>query len=83
METTVTVTNANYLQNYTLEVLFSDNTSQKVDFSDFLNTHFHPQYNKYKDINMFKKFHIEAGNIVWGTNWDLIFPVHQLYQGKI
>jgi len=80
---TITVTKANYLKDYTIELVFSDNTSQNVDFSIFFSTHSHPQYNKYKDIKKFKDFNIEDGNVVWGKNWDLIFPIHQLYQGKV
>jgi hypothetical protein len=29
------------------------------------------------------RFKIEDGNIVWGKNWDLIFPAHELHAGKI
>ena len=49
----------------------------------FIRRHPHPQYNKYLDPKRFKKFEIENGNIVWGKNWDLIFPLEQLYAGKI
>jgi len=29
------------------------------------------------------RFTIDNGNIVWGKNWDLIFPVEPLYAGRI
>jgi len=64
-------------------VEFSDNKKQVVDFGNFLNTHSHPQYNKYKKSEKFKKFKIENGNIVWGKDWEMIFPVYDLYKGKI
>jgi len=32
---------------------------------------------------LFKKFKLEMGNIVWGKNWDMVFPVYNLYKGKI
>ena len=32
-------------------------------------------------INLIMQF--ENGNIVWGKNWDLIFPVEQLHSGKL
>lgn len=68
-----------------LQVLihFSDNKQQIIDIGDFIRRHPHPQYNKYLDPRRFKKFAIENGNIVWGKNWDLIFPLEQLYAGKI
>ena len=49
----------------------------------FLETHSHPQFNKYKKINNFKKFKIENGNVVWGKDWDMIFPVFDLYNGLL
>ena len=62
---------------------FSDNTSQTVDVGDFIRRHPHPQYNKYLEEKHFRKFKIEDGNIVWGKNWDLIFPIEQLHSGKL
>ena len=62
---------------------FNDNTTQTVDIGDFIRRHPHPQYNKYLDPRKFSRFTIDNGNVVWGKNWDLIFPVEQLYAGKI
>jgi len=42
----------------------------------------HPQYNKYLDPALFRTFTVDDGNIVWGEDWDLIFPVENLYMGK-
>ena len=47
----------------------------------FIKKHPHPQYNSYLNEKKFKKFKIEFGNIVWGKNWDLIFPIDKLYAG--
>ena len=80
---TVTVKEAKYIDGFKLELLFSDNRKKVVDFSVFLQIHSHPQYNKYKKPSNFKKFSIENGNVVWGKDWDMIFPVYDLYQGKI
>ncbi|GHT62184.1 hypothetical protein FACS189451_05930 [Bacteroidia bacterium] len=51
--------------------------------STFLQGHPHPQYNKYQNPDNFKSFYIDHGNIVWGDDWDLMFPIEQLYKGKI
>ena len=83
METGIFVQKANYVNGYVIDVTFNDNTTQRIDFETFLNTHSHPQYNKYKEIKWFKTFTIENGNIVWGKNWDLIFSTDDLYNGKI
>jgi Protein of unknown function (DUF2442) len=79
----ISVADAIYIDNYKLEVVFNDNEKRIVDFGPFLNTHSHPQYNKYKKSGNFKKFKIENGNIVWGKDWDMIFPVYDLYEGKV
>lgn len=69
--------------NLTVSLTFNDNTVKTVDVGDFIRRHPHPQYNKYLDPRKFCHFTIENGNIVWGKNWDLIFPIEQLYAGEI
>jgi len=80
---TLSVAKADYLDGYRLAILFSDGTTQVVDFSSFLKNHPHPQHDKYQQLDNFKQFHIERGNVVWGEDWDLIFPVAQLHQGYV
>lgn len=77
------IVKARDLGNLQVLVFFSDNKEQTIDIGDFIRRHPHPQYNKYLNPKNFKKFAIENGNIVWGKNWDLIFPIEQLYEGKI
>jgi hypothetical protein len=69
--------------NLTVSLTFSDNTVRTVDIGDFIRRHPHPQYNKYLDPRKFSRFTIENGNIVWGKNWDMIFPVAHLYAGRL
>jgi hypothetical protein len=82
---TVDVINACYVEDYKVKIYFSDNTSQVVYFWPFLKNNDHPLFNKYRKVETFKQFKVDpkAGNIVWGNDWDLIFPVSQLYRGKI
>ena len=77
------IVNAENLGNAVVRLLFSDNTSQVVDIGSFIRRHPHPQYNKYLAPHKFKQFSIEHGNIVWGKNWDLMFPIEQLHRGII
>ena len=77
------ITKAENMGNLTVSLTFSDNTVQTVDIGDFIRRHPHPQYNKYLDPRKFSRFIIDDGNIVWGKNWDLIFPVEHLYAGRI
>ncbi len=74
---------ARQLANLSVKLKFNDGTVQEVDFEPFLQNHPHPQYSKYTKPSNFKKFYIENGNIVWRKNWDLMFPIEQLYNGNI
>ncbi|MBQ8737626.1 MAG: DUF2442 domain-containing protein [Bacteroidaceae bacterium] len=69
--------------NLTVHLTFSDNTVRLVNIGDYIRKHPHPQYNKYLDPRKFKRFAIENGNVVWGKNWDLMFPVEQLHSGVL
>ena len=69
--------------NLTVSLTFSDNTMQTVDIGDFIRRHPHPQYNKYLDPKKFSRFTLDNGNIVWGKNWDMRFPIENLYKGTI
>ncbi|MBQ9467345.1 MAG: DUF2442 domain-containing protein [Muribaculaceae bacterium] len=62
---------------------FSDGTIQVIDIGQYIRHHPHPQYNKYLDPKKFRRFSIENGNVVWGKNWDLMFPIEMLHQGQI
>lgn len=79
----IQVAHANYLDGYRLAITFSNGKERIVDFSDFLFKSATGYLAKYKKKSNFKRFKIDRGNVVWGRDWDLIFPVHQLYEGKI
>jgi len=80
---TICIEKATYIEPYKVEILFSDKTIKTVDFGLFLVKNPHPVHDKYKDVKLFKEFKIESGNLVWGKDWDLIFPINQLYKGRI
>lgn len=79
----ISIIKAEYVGDLSVKIVFNDNTSNTIDVGTFIKQHPHPQYNKYLEEKNFKKFKIDLGNIVWGNNWDLIFPLEQLYNGKI
>jgi hypothetical protein len=79
----ILITKATYLQSYKIKIEFSDNTFKVIDFEPFLKENPHPQWEKYNNIAYFKKFKISNGNLVWGRNWDLVFPLYSLYIGNI
>ena len=79
----VYITSATAVGDSTVSLTFSDNTTQVVNVGEFIRRHPHPQYNKYLDSRKFRRFTIENGNIIWGKNWDLMFPIEQLHSGSL
>ena len=77
------IINAVIVGNLSVLLYFSDNTQQTIDIGDYIQKHPHPQYNRYIEPKYFKKFSIEYGNIVWGKNWDMVFPIEQLHRGVV
>ena len=74
--------NVEYIDNYLLKIEFFDGKENKIDFKEFLLSSNHPSVKKYLDINKFKKFKIQNGNINW-NDYEMIFPIYDLYNGKI
>ncbi len=44
----ISIDNVEYVDGLVLSLLFSDGSSQTIDFSAFFEKHPHSQYNKYK-----------------------------------
>ena len=82
MEDSIVIVSAKVQGNLCVALTFSDGHKNIVDIGYFIRKHPHHQYNKYLDPDMFRTFNIVEGNIVWGEDWDLIFPVENLYSGK-
>ncbi len=83
MEATIYITQATYVDELSVNLHFSNGVQRTVNIGEFIKQNPHPQYNKYLQPMHFKKFKLEEGNIVWGKNWDLIFPIEQLYNGRL
>ena len=54
----ISVKEVKYIEGYKLEIVFTNAKRKVVDFGQFLKTHSHPQYNKYKKTENFKRFKI-------------------------
>lgn len=78
----ILVTKIQYLGKYKLGISFNDNKKQIVDFYPFLSNSLNPLIKKYIDTNEFKKFKISDGDLEW-NDYDLCFPVADLYENKI
>jgi len=78
----IEIKSALYIGDYAIRIVFNDGVKRLVDFKSFLETSYHPSIRKYLDENKFKEFEIVDGNLNW-NDYDLIFPVYDLYLGKI
>ena len=78
----VDVTAAREVAPYTLSITFSDGAERIVDFGPFLRASHHPSVRAYLDPARFQEFDIVGGNLNW-HDYDLIFPVADLYRGVI
>ncbi|MBC6365463.1 DUF2442 domain-containing protein [Algoriphagus sp. AK58] len=76
------VIQAKHIADYVLEITFNDGISNRIDFRDFLSGSSHPEIRKYLDQSLFLTFEVKDGNVIWNDH-DLIFPLADLYSGKI
>ena len=83
MKKYIEIIDAKDLGNLCVLLIFNDGVQRIIDIGEFIRNHPHPQYDRYLNPKLFAKFRIENRNIVWGKNWDLIFPIEQLYAGVI
>ena len=76
------IDSAKYLSDYAIRIKFSDGKERLVDFKPFLSKSLHPSIKKYLDEKMFSNFSLTDGNLNW-NDYDLIFPISDLYNGQI
>lgn len=76
------VIEATQLSDSMLEVKFSDGKINQIDFKEFLSRSSPPEIRKYLDQDLFSTFEVKDGNVIW-NDYDLIFPLADLYSGKI
>ena len=78
----IEITSAQYIGDFAIRIFFNDGTHRLVDFKPFLENSLHPSIRKYLDENKFKDYQINDFNLNW-NDYDLIFPIEDLYEGKI
>jgi hypothetical protein len=78
----IEIISAVFIGDYAIRILFTDGESKLVDFKKFLESSSHPSIKKYLDETKFKEFKIVEGNLNW-NDYDLIFPIQDLYRGVI
>ncbi len=78
----ISVKTAKYVGDYVIRIYFNTDEGKIVDFKPFLQQSIHPSIKKYLNENMFSNYKIQNGNLNW-NDYDLIFPVNDLYENKI
>jgi len=78
----ISIEQAKQLDNYKLQLVFNDLSSQVVDFQPFLSQSLNPLIRKYLAPEEFAKFEIDEGDLEW-NDYDLCFPIADLYENNI
>jgi len=76
------VKEAKYVPKYKVAINFNDGVRRVVDFGPFLKKATNPMLTKYRSLKEFKSFRIDHGDLMWG-DYDMIFPISDLREGKI
>jgi hypothetical protein len=82
MEKYISIEEAKYVDDYKIYLKFNDGKENILDFKNFIFSSQHPEIKKYQDKNLFKNFNLEHGEIEW-NDYDLAFPIYDLYIGKV
>lgn len=78
-EETIAIKKADYLGGFMLVLTFNNGVQKRLDFLPIFNQTLLGYYEQFKKPAKFKKFVVANGNISWGANEDVIFPVIFLY----
>lgn len=76
------IISAQYIGDFAIRIFFSDGVNRLVDFKLFLESSLHPSISKYLNEEKFKGYQIVDGNLNW-NDYDMIFPIDDLYKGVI
>ncbi len=82
MNEEINVIQADNLGDFRIRVLFSDGTSQEIDFKRFLSGSKHPEIRAFQESARFAAYRIEHGELIWG-DYELCFPVIDLYRNTL
>ena len=78
----ISISKANYVNDYKISLTFNDGKKITIDFEGFIKHSQHQDIKKYQDLILFKQFDIRYGDLEW-NNYDLSFPIYDLYQNKL
>jgi len=78
----IDISSVECVENYKLHIFFSDGKDRVVDFERFLRRSLNPLIQKYLDLDRFKDFTVQDGDLFW-NDYDLCFPLADLYEGNL
>lgn len=78
----ISINKALYVGDYKILFGFSDGTEKEIDFSKFLHEARNPMTRKYLDKQLFRKYTIQYGDIIW-NDYEMCFPIWELHEGNI
>jgi hypothetical protein len=76
------ITEAKYVAEYRIFLLFNDGTKRVMDFGPFLKQATNPMVTQYRVLKKFKSFQLDYGDLMWG-DYEMIFPITDLHRGEI
>ena len=76
------IVKAHFLGGYKILLTFSNGMQRIINFQPIFNKYVKGYYSKHFIPENFKKFIIKNGNIYWGKNEEVIFPVSFLSKSK-
>jgi len=75
---TLGLVKVSYMGGYKLKLRFSDGHTNAIDFEKFLKEARNPMITKYRDADLFQKFEIEDGDLMW-NDFEMSFDLEDLY----
>lgn len=72
---TLMIKSAKYVNDFTIAISLTNGKTKLIDFLPIFHKYVKGEYLNYFDPQKFKKFIVKHGNIYWGENEDVIFPV--------
>ena len=76
------ITEAEYASGYKVRLTFNDGLVRVMDFEPFLRKARNPDLSQYRQLRKFKSFRLHYGDLMWG-DYEMIFPITDLYRGEI
>jgi len=78
----IAIESAKYIHDFSIAITFTNGKTKLFDFLPIFQKHVKGENIKYFAPQNFKKFLVKNGNIYWGRNEDVIFPVTLLLEDE-